>query len=443
MRPSFPSSIGNVVAPYAVGKAVPAICGVGLILLLSTELHGTDFGRFVQFVAGLRLGSAIATGAASSALIRFFPRLGTSVAVATALATAICAVSVGVAGAGFFALTANSVSLSVSFPVALLLQSWGGIRSADARARDRPDLYNRLLAYPALLRLVAVAIAILATPRLYLSAVVWIIAAGSFPAVWIHPLRGFHWRPRAIRESFLAVRGHGVMLYAIPIGVISTALAALSAADRFVMEAFMRPELIGRYGLIYAVTEGIVGFISSVIWVGSQPRAFAVYDVDGPDAAAAFISAVARLGGVAIGIVGFVLTATSHLWLGWLLPDRRTEDLTVIAIVGIALAAGFFAEVELMGDYFHMRTDRVAKFTAASAVIALVAVPPLVSWRGLIGAALASLLGYLSLWALPRMTSRKEDHLRALSDRKMRTQGYVLAIGGVALGSGLSAGLIR
>jgi O-antigen/teichoic acid export membrane protein len=236
--------------------------------------------------------------------------------------------------------------------------------------------------------------------------VVWIALSDKSPAVLVlvtgctvvvvctaflydrrHPFR----RPRAVSLARLLSFG-GFMV------VTSIALNGLSTIDRFLLARLTSEAVVGRYSAAYTLSEQAVLLLPSVLLLAITPRVTALWEANRRREAGKLSTDIALLHlelcipvVVTLAIFGEEITRAAF---GAGFAERTIPGL--VAIGACFLAVSTYAN---LGLRMARRAGRQALQAIAALVVNVALVLILVPWWGAEGAALATVVGYLTVAA--------------------------------------------
>lgn len=179
---------------------------------------------------------------------------------------------------------------------------------------------------------------------------------------------------------------------------LTVASYAMAYADRYVISILLGPVAVGIYTVGYQLGEGALEVASAPLSSALTPRILREW---GESPGGASVARRTRLRGSA-AMAATSAAALPVFWLAHRLgmlrlvsPDDRVFPVACIVAVGVgANGIGRLAYAELLAQG---RAARALRAVAVAGVTSAIAIPTLTAWRGIVGAAVATLIGYVVL----------------------------------------------
>jgi O-antigen/teichoic acid export membrane protein len=183
-----------------------------------------------------------------------------------------------------------------------------------------------------------------------------------------------------------------------PIARLAVGSYALGYADRYVIAAVSGPSAVGIYTLGYTLGQGMLELVCTPITNALLPRIVAEWADHARGPRVAF--ATTRQASVVILVVS-ALTIPAVVvanQLGLLSLVSNNKDLAALtAIVGVATGIQMITRLAYALLLAQARTDQASRAFSLVVVLSAITVPALTVWYGIVGAAIATLIGYLVL----------------------------------------------
>jgi O-antigen/teichoic acid export membrane protein len=202
--------------------------------------------------------------------------------------------------------------------------------------------------------------------------------------------------------------GRSILLrYGAPAAISSVVITGLSIADRYVVRSLLGLESVGLYGASYDVAEKTIFFANSMLLLSSSVVGFQVFEAEGEERAAQFLSRLMWLYLVVVVPTAGLMIAHADLIIESLLGPGFREG---AAVFGIVTASGVL--VGIMHRYslllsFHKRTDAILYCSLVALAMNIVACLVLIPRYGLTGAAVATFIGYFTWLVTIRMAASR------------------------------------
>ncbi|MEM9572703.1 MAG: lipopolysaccharide biosynthesis protein [Pseudomonadota bacterium] len=217
-------------------------------------------------------------------------------------------------------------------------------------------------------------------------------------------LSGLFWAISEARWLFLQARTgvtnpsrrKAYLLFGAPIAAALVLDLILSAADRFLIAAFLGEAAVGEYAAGYGVADKSVLLICAWAAMAASPLVMAAYERGGADAAAeesrGLIRTLLLLGVPAATGLALVATPLSEALIGEAVREGARQIIPWIAFAGLlnGLIIHYYSEV------FHLthRTSELAVLMVVPAALNILLNLVLIPQFGLMGAVAATLASY-------------------------------------------------
>lgn len=190
-----------------------------------------------------------------------------------------------------------------------------------------------------------------------------------------------------------------LLRYGLPAALSNLWITGLSVADRFVIKAYMGPEALAAYGASYDIAERTIFFVNTMLLLSSSVVSVQIFERDGQERAAEYLSHLLRIYLLGAAIVVTVMAVLAPQIVAVLLPSSYAIGATILPLVATAgLLVGIMHRYSIVLS-FHRRTDVVMWCSALALLANLVGCLLLVPHIGLVGAALSTAIGY-GAWLL-------------------------------------------
>lgn len=396
---------------YLPARVIPAVAGVLAIPILTRLLAPEAYGHYLLATTSLTLIAGLSISWLVSVTIRFNVVYGVAALFKTCRALLFAAMLLG---AALWVLVAFVLGAPFNgWQFALIGVGWIVVHSAFEyfagwlRARERPAWYGAALSWRAIIGLLAgVALLLMGYEGgdfVLLGAAVAMAAALVVMPIGV--LKDAH-ADTGHRGSDIGKAPLGeVLRYGIPAALSNMVIIGLSLADRYVVKAHLGTEAVAIYGANYDLAEKTIFFVNSMLLLSSSVIGFRIFERDGAEKAAEFLSSLMRLYLIAAPslVVGLAVLAP-YIVAAWL-PERYAEGTGVLPIVA---SGGLF--VGIMHRYslslsFYKRTDLIMWCSVGALVINLVSCWLLIPATGLLGAAASTAIAYASWLLLIRIAA--------------------------------------
>jgi len=247
-------------------------------------------------------------------------------------------------------------------------------------------------AYSVLRVLFAALLAVLLAPS-----PVWLVAGSVLGLVVLLPpailtvLRAQARAPTARRVAAARAR---VVRFGAPLIGWFAASQVLNLADRFFLQGLLGSAEVGMYTVTYALVVGATTTLLQPILAAVYPPMVSAWQQDGPAAAGHQLTGALRLFVLLAPLLLAGLTLYGDDVLAVLVPSAyQTPRLLVVVLAGALLCwnAGLYLQ---KGLELSLKSTSLVKTLAAAAAANVVANLILIDRIGLLGAALATLIGY-------------------------------------------------
>ena len=186
-----------------------------------------------------------------------------------------------------------------------------------------------------------------------------------------------------------------------PVTLLLLAMYLLGYGDRYVIEGILGPVAVGVYTLGYQLGEGGIELFSGPVTNALIPRIISEWN--DPRQGPRLAVKTAERGALAHVVVG-ILAVPAIVVASWLgvfeLVSPHHRIATVAAIVAVAVAIQGISRLSTGLLLAQGRPERALPWTGVVILVSAVTVPVLTVTEGIVGAAVATLIGYAALAGL-------------------------------------------
>lgn len=374
-------------SPAVLAKLVPGVVALSTTFAATRVLSMAELGLFTTALATATMVMTIAAGPSDAAMVRFAAEYGrpayrfygwASAAASVALAAVAFRLSLGrAAGATLWGVTTATAGLLALLHVRL---SW-------ERGQNRWAEFVRSSLKFGAWRLTMLTIVVLVPPARTASGIVSSIG-GAAVLTNVRHIRAL--RPGDITAMSKTLR------FSLTVGAASAAIAFLSHTGRLALPRFASLEDVGTYGVAYVVVEYSVGASCSVAAIAFYPRLVRELKLaDGVGLRRRFRDNLVVVTLIA-SVVSVCVILGSPALIPLLLPgsvDSR-DVAAVVTLLSLGISLHAIAELALFSYHLSLESRSVVKATFGAAVVHLTALLAALPMLGLLGAALATAIGY-------------------------------------------------
>jgi O-antigen/teichoic acid export membrane protein len=387
-------------AAYSVGSVISKASAFLIVPLYTRALTKDEYASYVLLNAGAAVLGVLYELGISSAVMRFFydydDELERRRYIGAVWLFALVATG-GVSALLTFTgpLLLGSLYRSVTFWPYVALTIWGVfLGSANfipwvlMRVREQSTRF--------------VALIVLQTVTLVVGAVVFVLVLhlgllGAVLASFVQSCAIFvfysacTWRNASLRANWSALPT--TLKFGLPVLALQTGWWVLDASDRFILGHFVPLATVAVYSVGYAVGRILIT-VSQSVNQAFTPFFFQTVRDDDPDAAALFAYSATYFMLLIAGL-GVLVTVFSHeavmFFGGW--AYREADDVAPLIVLAATVQGLFY--VPSRGLLQLKRTGSFPFILAAGAGINVSLNLALIPWLGMIGAALATIAGYV------------------------------------------------
>lgn len=417
-------------ARFAPGRLIPAALTIISTPIFARVLGAEEYGVLAIATTATLLGAAVLFGWSEIVAVRDLVDAKQSIEQLISVGSVFLIVAAVVGALATLAAGLFTDELLLVGAVALATIAWGATTFWSGAMRGRSDAGG----FVAVTGIASAGRALLGVPA---------VLAGLGPAGVIASWAagGALACSYAIRRARVRVSGarparpsREFLEFAIPAAVVTSCFLALSLCDRLIIAAFRPESEVGTYSLGYAIVEQsmVLGF--SVMQASGFPRLLSVFDEHGSEAGTTALASKLTIAVTAIGFIALPLALFGDHVITLFGGDEftvGTDGFMPAVVIGvILLGVGQYLSIPLQ----HRRDTRVwARSLGVAAAVNILANLALIPEFGLLGAGVATALGYLVLVALCARASA------AIGVRPLGSVDWVPAI--VATSAGALAGL--
>ena len=399
---------------YLPSQVIPALIAVVTIPILTRLLSPAEFGDYRLILAAVAAFGAAGAWIAAP-IYRFFPAMQVSGEVEDFRATLhwLMAFTLGLFAilwlGGVWAFQSRlGISRTDLFLIGgglMLINTLWGVTNAQVRAVREVAWYSTSVVLNKALTL-GLGVALVIWAGFGVDGLLYGSIAASlllFPML----LRVTYRRlPRA--GTFSRPLARQMLRYGLPIALVMVVDWALQLSDRFFIAALRDEAEVGLYSAAYGIAEQGMGTIVLMFELPFSILAHRVWERDGPDAAAGFVSDSAR---------SYLLLAVPA-WAGLsilaepvitvMTDDPFHEAWVIMPIVSLALLFGAIQWWYTAGSTFTKKTGQTLISMSVAVVVNIVLNLLLIERFGYKAAAVTSLIGYVVAMLVMAWLSRRE-----------------------------------
>jgi len=385
---------------YLFGRGLPGVISVLAVFLYTRLLSPSEYGQYALAVGGISAASAISIYWVRLSVLRFFSAWGKNVVMETAKLGFFVS-------AGLASMTLACMLFIFKFPVGnIILATWGlfialgwfDLNLEVMRAEMKPGRYVTLLLIKASFGL---SIGFLLVRAGY-------GAVGAVAGLLCGVLVAFFgldwsvWGKFKCKPIFDRKKIAQFFRYGAPLALVFAMSAVMGYLDRFMIALLLDTGEAGLYAASYDLTAQLLTFLMVSVYMAGQPVIFKSFEEDGFDRA-----------NVHLDQYGFLLLAIG-------LPAVVGMSLLRKGFAGMALGPEFSASAAGLIPYISVATffgglkAFYADFAFQLTHKTLLQVVPvfcgvvlnvmlnlfLIPWRGIEGAAIATLISFFTSFAL-------------------------------------------
>jgi len=199
----------------------------------------------------------------------------------------------------------------------------------------------------------------------------------------------------------------GLLAFGAPLLLFEMSSLINDYADRFLIAYFLGPADVGVYSVGYNLATYVQGLVTSPLWMSIFPIYTKLWETDGRDKTAAFLSTVLNLYLAVAVLMVLVASLTSREIILLLASAKYEAAAQILPFVIVSIMLYGTTHITGAGFYLTKRTPVIALLTLACAGVHFVLNLFLIPYFGVLGAAYATVLAYLALTWLVTAYSRK------------------------------------
>jgi O-antigen/teichoic acid export membrane protein len=404
----------NDLVRYLPSQVIPALIAFFTIPILTRLLSPAEFGDYRLILAAVAAFGAAGTWLAA-AVYRFFPAMEVSGEADDFRATLrwLLGATLGLFALVWFGATlvfptglgVRQPDLLVIGGVLMLVNTLWGMTNAEVRTVREVGWYSTSVVLNKALTLgLGVALVVWAgfgvDGLLYGSLIASLLLLPVLFRVVNRRLPG--------PGSFSASLARQMWRYGLPIALVQLVDWALQLSDRFIIAAFRNETEVGLYSAAYGIAEQGMGTIVLLFELPFTILAYRVWERDGREAAAGFVSdavrsyllvAVPAWAGLSILAKPIIMVMTA--------PPYH-EASVIMPVVSLALLFGAIQWWYTSGSTFSKKTGQTVISMSAAVVVNVLLNLLLIERFGYPAAAVTSLIGYVVAMVVMAWLSRRD-----------------------------------
>lgn len=225
-------------------------------------------------------------------------------------------------------------------------------------------------------------------------------------------LLGLHFARRGVFRLRLAspsVAGQ-LLIFGAPLLLFDLSSLVNDYADRFLISHFLGSAQVGIYSVGYNFATYVQGMITAPLWMAIFPIYTKIWETDGPAKTAEFLNVFLNyyLALAILVIVGVTMTSSELITLLATSKFAAAASVTPLVITSVMIYGT--THITAAGFYLAKRTKTIATLTLGCALINILINLFLIPSYGILGAAYATVISYLTLTVL--VTAFSRDLLR-------------------------------
>lgn len=199
-----------------------------------------------------------------------------------------------------------------------------------------------------------------------------------------------------VLNSFSLSFFRSALAFGAPLVLYEFAYAVLGSADRFLVRHYVGPDALGLYSVAYGLAANANEFLIAPLTLALVPIYMRIWTSDGQQKTSAFLTLSFDLFLLAAaGILAAVATA-GHSALVLLASSKYDGANSLIPVILCGLLIWTSNIFVGAGLFIHKQTMKMAGFLAFGAIVNIVLNCLLLPRMGIMGGAIATLLGYLA-----------------------------------------------
>jgi O-antigen/teichoic acid export membrane protein len=227
--------------------------------------------------------------------------------------------------------------------------------------------------------------------------------ASSLPFLWYISTDVSLLTLESISKKYASEMAH----YGLPLVVVNLAAWILSLSDRYILEFFRGSNEVGIYSASYGIAEKSILLISTLFMLASGPIVMNIWEKDGEKACREFITKLTRYFLLVCLPATVGLSVLAKPLISILTPQKYHEGFMIIPFVSFGAFFLGLQQCFQTGLTFHKKTSFIMLGTIIAGLLNLGLNFLLVPKHGYMGAAVATLISYVFLFAVMVMLSRK------------------------------------